>query len=225
MAFTLTPLLLHPACGGTTHDDPRDTAENTGTGASAGGSGGGGSGASSSAADASAGGSGGGATQDAGHGQEAAGSQDAAANDDAQGTIACRPDLPCPDGMQCVGSGCDEPWHCAPGPWRADCGELQSNWCGCDGVTSVGCSPDRPYVHDGVCPGEATVDCDDRRVRPECGDPPACPKGHVPAIREDGCWGGWCVLIGACKCTEDEECPNTDIYTCWLSGQCGPFTL
>src|SRR5690606_26346644 len=140
-------------------------------------------------------------------------------------TIVCRPDLPCPDGMQCVGSGCNEPWHCEPGPWKADCGELQFNWCGCDGVTSVGCSPDRPYVHDGVCPGEATVDCDDRRVRPECGDPPACPKGHVPAIREDGCWGGWCVLIGACKCTEDEECPNTDIYTCWLSGQCGPFTL
>jgi hypothetical protein len=55
-----------------------------------------------------------------------------------------------------------------------------------------------------------------KRVAPEC------PLLEVPRV-EGNCYGE-CVPIEACACTEAEECPLPEMFTCHRSAMhCGPY--
>lgn len=147
-----------------------------------------------------------------------------ATSDSSSGAVPCTAEEPCPAGMQCVGSACDEPWHCEslsepPDP------NFSLDWCGCDGTLFTTGYPQRPWVHAGAqCAFEPTVDCDPRRAAPDCGPPPPCEQaGHVRAVGSDGCWERWCTAITACQCVSPEQCPEADKYTCLGGTRCGPY--
>jgi hypothetical protein len=64
------------------------------------------------------------------------------------------------------------------------------------------------------------VDCDARKIvckraTPQCG------TFEVPSV-EGSCYGD-CVKIDRCACTEAEQCPENNQYTCWSKTHCGPF--
>jgi hypothetical protein len=84
-------------------------------------------------------------------------------------------------------------------------------FCGCDGNeyrASWSC-PGHPYDHIGSCSDGSS--CDANRVR--CTDAaPACPAGQVPAVIA-GCWGP-CVPITSCRCDQNWQCPQRDVYRC-----------
>lgn len=64
------------------------------------------------------------------------------------------------------------------------------------------------------------VDCDARKIvckraAPQCG------TSEVPSV-EGNCYGE-CVKIDRCACTDAEQCPESNQYTCWSKTHCGPF--
>jgi hypothetical protein len=63
-------------------------------------------------------------------------------------------------------------------------------------------------------------DCDPRKVTCKIAVPD-CPDLQVPSV-EGTCWGD-CVGIAECACSEAEDCPDNDQYTCWSQQHCGPY--
>ena len=126
---------------------------------------------------------------------------------------------PCTGGAICVGEGCGETWSCVF--TAMPCTDDAAPHCGCDGVTFYDSStcPTQPFAHRGEC--GAVVNCDARDVLCRA-LPPECPEGEVPAV-EGSCWNG-CVSIANCECSDADDCPMREIYTCHNSaGRCGPY--
>ena len=128
--------------------------------------------------------------------------------------IWCTPTQPCPEGMSCVGDGCDGDWQCfahAQSPGEHPCPTDYEAYCGCDGVTFMAprTCPDRPYQHEGSC--EDGVSCDSTAL--QCsGVEPTCPDGQVPSV-VNGRYGA-CVTFGTCRCDSDAQCPHREKYRC-----------
>ena len=68
--------------------------------------------------------------------------------------------------------------------------------------------------------GVKLVDCNPAHVTCKIAVPD-CPGFEV--ARVDGtCWGE-CVPIAACACSQADDCPNQNEFTCWKQEHCGPF--
>jgi hypothetical protein len=113
---------------------------------------------------------------------------------------------------------CFTHWQCFTHDFEPDtfahaCPPEIVTFCGCDGVeyqASWSC-PGMPYDHIGSC-GDG-YSCDSGRVR--CADAaPTCPAGQAPAVVA-GCWGP-CVPIEMCRCDQNWQCPQRDLYRCVL---------
>ncbi len=64
------------------------------------------------------------------------------------------------------------------------------------------------------------VSCDQRQV--SCKRLlPNCPANQVPSV-VGNCYGD-CVDIASCACSQADDCPDTNQYTCWSKQHCGPF--
>ena len=128
--------------------------------------------------------------------------------------IECTPTKPCPAGMSCMGTACDDVWECyahAEFPGQHPCPDDYAPYCGCDGVTfmALRTCPDRPYERESAC--EDGVSCDPSALRCS-GAAPSCPEGQVPSV-VDGRYGK-CVPFGFCRCESDVQCPHRDKYKC-----------
>ena len=66
----------------------------------------------------------------------------------------------------------------------------------------------------------ARVDCDPTKIRCKR-RAPTCTAGEVPSV--DGTCYGVCVRIEQCACSNAEQCPEPNQYTCWAQEHCGPF--
>jgi hypothetical protein len=69
-------------------------------------------------------------------------------------------------------------------------------------------------------PPDGLYDCDTRKVMCRRA-PPVCDTFEVPAI-EGTCYGE-CVKIDLCACSNADQCPDANQYTCWMSTHCGPY--
>ena len=69
-------------------------------------------------------------------------------------------------------------------------------------------------------PADGLFDCDTRKITCRRA-PPQCDAFEVPSI-EGTCYGE-CVKIDLCACSNADECPNNNEYTCWMSTHCGPY--
>jgi hypothetical protein len=128
--------------------------------------------------------------------------------------LECTATQPCPEGMICVGAGCDDGWECfahTESPGEHPCPTDYAPYCGCDGVTfmAIRTCPDRPYDHEGSC--EDGVTCDPAALRCSGAEPP-CPDGEVRSVV--GGHYGVCVPIGSCHCDTDAQCPHQELYSC-----------
>lgn len=63
-------------------------------------------------------------------------------------------------------------------------------------------------------------DCDTRKIMCRRAAP-VCDEMEVPRV-EGSCYGE-CVKIDLCACSNADECPNADEYTCWAQAHCGPY--
>ena len=89
---------------------------------------------------------------------------------------------------------------------------------GTGGQTMGGREPDEGGADSG--PSDGLFDCDTRKVMCRRA-PPVCGDFEVPSI-EGTCYGE-CVKIDLCACSNADECPNANEYTCWMSTHCGPY--
>jgi hypothetical protein len=64
------------------------------------------------------------------------------------------------------------------------------------------------------------VSCDHREVLCKSVEP-TCPDMQVARV-EEGCWGP-CTRIELCACSNADECPHEETYTCWSKEHCGPY--
>jgi hypothetical protein len=86
------------------------------------------------------------------------------------------------------------------------------------GGTSLGGQSDSGASAGGRGPG--LVDCDQRQVVCKIAQP-ICPENQVPSV--DGSCFGPCVPIEACACSDAQDCPLNERYTCWQRTHCGPY--
>jgi hypothetical protein len=96
---------------------------------------------------------------------------------------------------------------------------------GANAGTSAGGNPVAGAPAEAGAPGaggSALFDCDPKNVTCKIAVPD-CPAFEVPVV--DGtCWGD-CVKIAQCACSEANDCPNENEYTCWSKQHCGPYLL
>lgn len=64
------------------------------------------------------------------------------------------------------------------------------------------------------------VDCDARKITCKRAAP-ACDTFNVPSV-EGSCYGD-CVKIDRCACSDADQCPDSNQYTCWSKTHCGPY--
>lgn len=68
--------------------------------------------------------------------------------------------------------------------------------------------------------GGLLVSCDPKKVSCKRAAP-QCAPGEVPSV-VGNCYGE-CVKIERCACSDAEQCPEPNQYTCWARQHCGPF--
>lgn len=70
-------------------------------------------------------------------------------------------------------------------------------------------------------PPPAATSCDPKQLRCRRAAP-VCPEGEVPSV-SGTCYGA-CVPLEQCACSQADDCPNPDSYTCHLYARhCGPY--
>lgn len=108
---------------------------------------------------------------------------------------ACRGNVDCAAGQQCVGpEGCGVPWNCRA---VSGCARDLGSYCSCEGDTFMASStcPGRPYLHRGAC--SATPDAG---PRPDCPPDDARGVGMCTAFFGYAWDGTRCVGLGGCSC-------------------------